>query len=79
MKDFRFSKQITPEEKDIERILRRRKRKFVKQQVIYSAILIFIIGMIAVWLFNKAAYADFDGYISADVNELRPDDDRELL
>lgn len=75
MKDFRFSKQITPEEKDIERILRRRKRKFVKQQVIYSAILIFIIGMIAVWLFNKAAYADFDGYISADVNELRPDDD----
>jgi len=75
MRDFRFYQQGNSEADDIESIIRQRKRKIARQQLLYSIILLFIIVIICVWLYRKTVYVEFDGYVSLDINTTRTEED----
>ena len=75
MRDFSFNKSDDTDQQDIERILRQRRRKIYKQQLIYTIILAVIIGCICIWLYRKSVYVEFDGYVSVDFYTFRTDED----
>lgn len=75
MRNFSFTQEERGDSRDIESILRQRKRKIAKQQLIYTLILIAIIIVIVLWGYNKYVYAEFDGYVATDVNYVRTDED----
>ena len=73
MKDFKYS--TTQQEVEIESILKQRKRKIAKQQIIFSLILTCILAVVALYFVRKIVYTDFDGYIDTDFNDVRAMDD----
>lgn len=73
MKDFRYT--TDPEEAEIESILKARKRKIAKQQVIFSLIFAGILAVIALYFGRKIVYVEFDGYLDTDFNDIRAVDD----
>ncbi|MDE7458916.1 MAG: SPOR domain-containing protein [Muribaculaceae bacterium] len=75
MRDFSFTQSDDSEQQDIERILRQRRRKIYKQQLIYTIILSIIIAIICIWLYRKSVYVEFDGYVSVDSYTFRTDED----
>lgn len=75
MRNFSFTQEERGDSRDIESILRQRKRKIAKQQLIYTLILLAIIIVILLWGYNKYVYAEFDGYVATDVNYVRTDED----
>lgn len=75
MRNFSFTQEERNNTRDIESILRQRKRKIARQQMVYIIILLAIIMIILLWLYNKTVYAEFDGYVTADVNYIRPEED----
>lgn len=74
MRGFSFYGQNN-ETKEIESIIRQRKRKIAKQQIVYTIILAIILGLICLWAYNKTVYAEFDGYVSLDQNIFRTEED----
>lgn len=74
MRGFSFYGQDS-ETKEIESIIRQRKRKIAKQQIVYTIILAIILGLICLWAYNKTVYAEFDGYVSLDQNIFRTEED----
>ncbi|MDE6223337.1 MAG: SPOR domain-containing protein [Muribaculaceae bacterium] len=79
MRNFSFTQSEETEQQDIERILRQRRRKIYKQQLIYTIILSIIIAIICIWLYRKSVYVDFDGYVSVDSYTFRLDEDAYFL
>jgi len=76
MRDFSFYKSdAIDDSREIESIIKQRRRKIARQQLIYTIILLIIIGLICVWLYRKTVYAEFDGYVSLDMTEFRSDED----
>ncbi len=75
MRDFSFYKPEDNDSQEIESIIRQRRRKIARQQLIYTIILLIIISLICVWLYRKTVYVEFDGYVSLDVAEFRSDED----
>lgn len=76
MRDFSFySNREDNDSREIESIIRQRKRKIARQQLIYTIILLIIIAFICVWFYRKTVYAEFDGYVSLDITEFRSDED----
>lgn len=75
MRDFSFYKPEDNDSHEIESIIRQRRRKIARQQLIYTIILLIIIALICVWLYRKTVYAEFDGYVSLDITEFRSDED----
>lgn len=73
MKNFKYS--TTQQEVEIESILKQRKRKIAKQQIIFSLILTCILAVVALYFVRKIVYTDFDGYIDTDFNDVRAMDD----
>lgn len=63
------------ESREIESIIRQRKRRIAKQQIVYTAILLAILALICLWAYNKTVYAEFDGYVSLDQNIFRTEED----
>lgn len=78
MRNFSFSSQ-EEEQEDIERIIRWRRRKIAKQQLIYAILLVCILLMLVLWVLRKIKYTDFDGYISVDNNVVRMGEDIYVL
>lgn len=75
MRDFSFYRHEDNDSREIESIIRQRKRKIARQQLIYTVILVIIILLICIWLYRKAVYAEFDGYVSLDITEFRSEED----
>lgn len=73
MKSFQFNQASNNE--DFEKILKYRKRKIAKQQVVFAVILAVIVSLVGVYIYNKVVYTDFDGYVSSDVAKQRAPDD----
>lgn len=73
MKSFQFNQ--TSSNEDFERILKYRKRKVAKQQVVFALILAVILLLLGVYIYNKVVYTEFDGYVSSDVAKQRAPDD----
>ncbi len=76
MKNFSFyNNREDNDSREIESIIRQRKRKIARQQLIYTIILFIIIAFICLWLYRKTVYAEFDGYVSLDITQFRSDED----
>ena len=61
MKDFHFTTE--QEQAEIEKILQQRKKKQTKQQTLFMAIFVFIIGIIILYCVRRIVYIDFNGYV----------------
>lgn len=69
MKNFVY---YSPEEKEnIEEVLKERKRKINRQQIIFGLILGVILFTLALYLFRNIYYTEYDGYVHVDVNQVR--------
>ncbi len=69
MKNFTY--RSTEEKENIEAILRQRKRKLNRQQVIAGSILGVILFAIGFYIVYHAYYTEYDGYIHVDANRMR--------
>lgn len=61
MKDFHFTTE--KEQAEIEQILLHRKKKKSKQQILFFAIFVAIIAIIALYCIRMVLYTEFDGYV----------------
>ena len=69
MKNFTYRSH--EEKENIEEILRQRKRKINRQQIVAGSVLGVIIAVIALYIGRQVYYTDFDGYIHVDANQIR--------
>lgn len=69
MKNFTY--RSLEEKENIEEILRQRKRRLNRQQVISGTILVVLIAIVALYYGNRVYYTVFDGYVHLDVNRVR--------
>lgn len=74
MRNFQFDSNYS-EEQQIEDIISHRKKKLVKQQVIFSIILFAVLLFLGIYIFRKIVYTEFDGYVQTDYQHYRARDD----
>lgn len=61
MKEFHFATER--EQAEIAQILNQRKKKIAKQQVIFFAIFVLILVVVALYCVRRVVYADYNGYV----------------
>ena len=61
MKEFHFATE--KEQAEIEQILRQRKKRISRQQIIFMSIFLVIVAVIIFYCVRKVVYADFNGYV----------------
>lgn len=66
-----FTYRSIDERENLEAVLRRRKRKLNRQQIMAGCILAVIVTLLSLYVGRKILYTEFDGYIHADVNRIR--------
>lgn len=69
MKNFTYRSH--DEKENIEEILRQRKRKVNRQQIVAATVLGVILVILGLYFGRKVVYSDFDGYIHVDANQVR--------
>lgn len=69
MRDFTY--RSSEERENLEAILRKRKKKLNRQQLISVIIMGVIFLSLSVYVWQKLYYTDYDGYMHADVNRIR--------
>lgn len=69
MKNFTYRSH--DEKQNIEEILRQRKRKVNRQQIVAATVLGVILLLIGLYFGHKVVYSDFDGYVHVDANQIR--------
>lgn len=69
MKNFTY--RSSEEKENIEAILRQRKRKLNRQQIIAGSILGLIIAALVLYFGYHTYYTEFDGYVHVDANRVR--------
>ncbi|MDE6337085.1 MAG: SPOR domain-containing protein [Muribaculaceae bacterium] len=69
MKNFTY--RSLDEKENIEEILKRRRRKVNRQQIISVVILIAILGSLALYIGHHVYYTELDGYVHVDTNKVR--------
>lgn len=70
MRDFSYSTH--EQQNEIEYILKKRKQKLAKQQVVFFLILIAIFGSIVYYFLHKSLFTELDGYVKVDAKVSRP-------
>ncbi len=73
MRDFHFTTE--QEQAEIEKILQQRKKKQTKQQMLFMAIFVFIIGIIILYCVRRIVYIDFNGYVVVHNVQFRASED----
>lgn len=73
MRDFKYNDIY--EDARIESILKERKHKIARQQVIFSAILLCILAVIGMYIIRHVVYTEFDGYLDTELNNIRAMED----
>ena len=69
MKNFTY--RSLDEKENIEEILKRRRRKVNRQQIISIVIFLAILGSVALYIGHHVYYTVLDGYVSVDTNRVR--------
>lgn len=69
MKNFTY--RSFEEKENIEEILKRRKRKVNRQQIISGLILVALLGAIGLYIGHHIYYTQLDGYVAVDTNKVR--------
>ncbi len=73
MKNFKYTSSY--EEQEIKSILKERKRKIAKQQVIFSVIFLLVLVSLIMYIVRKTIYTEFNGYMSTEFHNLRAMED----
>jgi putative multidrug resistance efflux pump len=73
MKDFSY--RLPRQDTEIEYILKGRKKKIARQQIIFIIILFLLILGIVYYVGYRQYYTELDGYVQVDVNRIRASDD----
>lgn len=73
MRNFQYN-PINKQE-SIEDVLKYRKRKIAKQQLIFTLILLAISGIVALYVVRKVTYTELNGFIKVDLNNFRSPED----
>lgn len=69
MKNFTY--RSFEEKENIEAIIRQRRRKINRQQVISACILVLVLGSIGLYIAHHIFYTELDGYVHVDANKVR--------
>ena len=69
MKNFTY--RSLDEKENIEEILKRRRRKVNRQQIVSILIFLAILGSVALYVGHHVYYTVLDGYVSVDTNRVR--------
>lgn len=69
MKNFTY--RSFDEKENIEAIIKQRRRKVNRQQIISGVILIAILASIGLYIFHHIFYTELDGYVHVDANRVR--------
>ncbi len=69
MKNFTYRSH--EEKENIEEILRQRKRRINRQQMVAGTVLAVIIGILVLYFGRQVYYTEFDGYVHVDANQVR--------
>lgn len=69
MKNFTY--RSYEEKENIEEILRQRKRRINRQQIVAGTALSVIIGILVLYFGRQVYYTEFDGYVHVDANQVR--------
>lgn len=69
MKNFTYKSH--EEKENIEEILRQRKRRINRQQIVAGTVLSIIIGILVLYFGRQVYYTEFDGYVHVDANQVR--------
>lgn len=69
MKNFTY--RSLDEKENIEEILKRRRRKVNRQQIVSIVIFLAILGSVALYIAHHLYYTVLDGYVSVDTNRVR--------
>lgn len=69
MKNFTY--RSLDEKENIEEILKRRRRKVNRQQIVSIVIFLAILGSVALYIGHHVYYTVLDGYVSVDTNRVR--------
>ena len=60
------------EEKDnIEAVLRQRRRKINRQQIIAAIIIFILVSLATLYVIDKSLYTEYDAYIHIEINKVR--------
>lgn len=73
MKKFQYNP--IDKQENIEDVLKYRKRKIAKQQLIFTLILLVIAGVVALYVVRKITYTELNGFIKVDLNNFRSPED----
>lgn len=74
MQSFSFKSNFD-ENQNVEKLIKERNRKIAVQQVIFSIILLIVIGLLAWYFVRKTIYAEFDGYVHTEYKDYRAVED----
>lgn len=69
MKNFTY--RSFEEKENIEAIIRQRKRKINRQQVVSACILMIVLGSVGLYIAHHIFYTELDGYVHVDANKVR--------
>lgn len=69
MKNFTY--RSFEEKENIEAIIRQRRRKVNRQQIISGCILVIVLAAIGLYVAHHIFYTELDGYVSVDANKVR--------
>lgn len=69
MKNFTY--RSFEEKENIEAIIKQRKRKINRQQIISGIILALVLGSVGIYIAHHILYTELDGYVHVDANQVR--------
>lgn len=70
-----FTYNNNPQKRDADEILQFQKKRLAKQQLIFSALFIALLVLLALYLVSRSVYTYYDGYVKLDQNHMRAIDD----
>ena len=74
MQSFSFRSNFD-ENQNVESLIKERNRKIARQQIIFTIILLIILGLLAWYFIRKSIYTEFDGYVHTEYKDFRAVED----
>ena len=74
MQSFSFKSNFDQNE-NVENLIKERNRKIARQQIIFSIILLIVLGLLIWYIVKKTIYTEFDGYVHTEYQYHRAVDD----
>lgn len=74
MQSFSFRSNFD-ENQNVETLIKERNRKIARQQIIFTIVLLIVLGLLAWYFIRKTIYTEFDGYVHTEYKDYRAVED----